>query len=386
MKVGYVLPSLQKPSGWRSHSIALLRAMRTYVDPVIFVSAADHPLALELFPKAQLFILPSTQGAFLGSPAGAQKLWETYRAIAGGSYPQMDLIHSLEAYPTGLVGSWLAGSIRRPHVITTHGTYGVVWYNFIPDRWVYQQVLHRTRLICPVSHGTARLVQQYFGAHLGKTLVRPILNGNDFYREVPQAAALGRTLPAIPTLLSVGDVKPRKGQMLSLQAFEKVRQRLPQARYEILGRADGEYAGELQKYIAAHGLQDCVRLSGAVSDEALQRAYETASVLVLTPQADNLHFEGFGLVYLEAGAYGVPVVATRTGGVPDAVKDGVTGYLAEPGDVAGIAEALLRLLEDPSLNRRMGRANRQWAETLTWEGTAKEQWSSYCEILEGTPA
>ena len=85
------------------------------------------------------------------------------------------------------------------------------------------------------------------------------------------------------------------------------------------------------------------------------------------------------MVYLEAGAYGLPVVGTRVGGVPDAVREDETGLLVEPDDVEGLVAALLRLLRDPHLAAEMGRANRRWAETLTWERFAEEQYKAYQE-------
>ena len=77
--------------------------------------------------------------------------------------------------------------------------------------------------------------------------------------------------------------------------------------------------------------------------------YQEAPVFVLTPMMEDLHFEGLGLVYLEAGAYGLPVVASRCGGVSDAVRDGENGILAPEGDIDQIARAILRPLEDPEL-------------------------------------
>jgi glycosyltransferase involved in cell wall biosynthesis len=121
---------------------------------------------------------------------------------------------------------------------------------------------------------------------------------------------------------------------------------------------------------------------GAVSDAELRELYRKASVFVLTPQQEGLHFEGFGLVYLEAGAYGLPVVGTSSGGVPDAVQDGVTGLLVDPQDVEGAAQALLRLLHNPELRREMGRANRRLSEALTWERCAAEYDRAYRSVLE----
>jgi phosphatidylinositol alpha-1,6-mannosyltransferase len=384
MKVAYLLPSLKNPSGWRSYSTALIRSLAAQVEPVIFAPAAFEQEARGLFPGCTVYILPETQEASLSSPAGMSRLLATYFAVASGRFPgDIDLVHSLEAYPTGLVGHWLARRLRRPHVISVPGSYGVVWHTQPLDRLAYAQVLKAARLVCPISHGTSRMMQQYFGPALAKTNMKPILIGNDYARRVPRRQAFEREFPAIPTLLSVGDVKPRKGQHASLAAFALVKRRLPAARYLIAGLVKpNPYFQQLQDFIAGRGLQD-VTFLGAVPDEELQRLYAQSSLFVLTPEQSGLQFEGFGLVYLEAGAYGLPVVATRSGGVPDAVKDRETGLLAEPGDTDGIAAALLRLLTDGELLRQMGRANRLWAETLTWERFAGEQLAAYQDILEG---
>lgn len=386
MKIGYVIPYLQKPTGWRSHTVAFVNAICQYVEPVLFVSAADYGIAKSLFPGRLIHLLPVTQGASMGSWRGRRDLAGCYLAIRRGRYPRVDLIHSLEAYPTGLVGSWLAGKLSCPHALTSHGTYGVVWYEEPLDRRLYEQVLKNTALICPVSYGTARLMQSYFSLAMSGARLQPILNGNTYAQSVPRAEAFGHAFPEVPTLLSVGDIKPRKGQHISLAAFAKVKEQLPQARYWIVGHYNPEnaYVQELQQFIRERGLKD-VTFKGLVSDEELRACYRSASVFVLTPQQVGLHFEGFGLVYLEAGAYGLPVVATRSGGTPDAVKDGETGLLAAQNDVAGVAEAILQLLSDTELARRLGRANRTWAEELTWERYAGEQYQLYQDLFAAGP-
>lgn len=381
MKVAYILPYLQKPSGWRSHAVAFLREMRVYVEPVLFVSEADASLAKSLFPDDMIYSLPVTQDASLSNWQGLKGLIACQRALANGRFPEVELVHSLEAYPTGLVGMWLSHKVDCPHVITAHGTYGVVWYEKPIDRRVYQRVLKDADLVCPVSNGTARLMCQYFSQQLPAARVQPILNGNDFFLDVPQREAVNRPFPSIPTLLSVGDVKPRKGQHISLAAYAQVKQRLPEARYWIVGSySPNDYYRGLQRFIEEQRLQD-VQFLGEVTEAELRQRYREASLFILTPQQVGLNFEGFGLVYLEAGAYGLPVIATHSGGVADAVNDGVTGFLCEPEDVDGIADSALSLLTDPERSREMGRANRAWAETLTWERNAGEQIKAYQRVL-----
>jgi phosphatidylinositol alpha-1,6-mannosyltransferase len=381
MKIAYILPSLQRASGWRSHAIAFLRAIANHVSPLLLVPAVDFEEAQQLFPQWPVFSLPATQTAAISSFHGLRLMLETRLALGRLNLPAVDLVHSLEAYPTGLAGDWLARRLRLPHILTSHGTYGVVWHDSFPDRVVYRGVLRRAGLVCPVSHGTARLMAQYFGRDMKASKVLPILNGNDFYRRVPPSLAFERQLPDIPTLLTVGDVKPRKGQHISLAAFAEVKKRLPGARYYLAGRyKNNNYFQKLQEFISQQKLGE-VYFLGAVSDEDLQKLYIQASAFVLAAQQAALHFEGFGLVYLEAGAYGLPVIGTRSGGVADAVKEGETGLLVEPQDVSGLADAMLRLLQDFDLAQRLGQANRRWAETLTWERNAGEYAQAYQDLL-----
>jgi len=185
-----------------------------------------------------------------------------------------------------------------------------------------------------------------------------------------------------PILLSVGGVKRRKGYHVCIEAFAQIRQRLPKAEYWIAGSVnDRKYLDALRAQIAALDLGG-VKFLGEVSVEELDRLYRSASVFLLAPQQGDRKFEGFGLVFLEAGAYGVPVVATRSGGVPDAVEDEVTGFLCAPDDSAALADAALSLLQDKELARRMGIANRRRAEFLSWERFAAEQMTIYEEIMD----
>jgi glycosyltransferase involved in cell wall biosynthesis len=384
LRVAFVVPDLQRPSGWRSFSVGAIRSLQEYagIHPVVFTSREDAISARRLLPACDLVIVPRTQFMGLRNPLTWPEMALTFWHIKNRQFPQVDLVHSLEAYPTGLVGSWLAWKLGKCHLITACGTYGVVWHNSVFDKLLYKQVLRRAWGMCPISHGTASLVQRYFGKALANVRVQPILPGNDYYKTVSRSESFHRQFSVTPTIISVGAVKLRKGYHISLAAFAKVKEQLPSARYFIVGSFDQNsyYYDQLRQFIAEHQLRD-VEFLGIVSEEKLQQYYRQASVFLLTPQQQGLYFEGFGLVYLEAGAYGLPVVGTRTGGVPDAVKDGVTGFLAEPHDVDCIANALLRLLTDVDLARRMGQANREWAETLTWERFAAEQYAVYQKAL-----
>lgn len=381
MRVAYVIPPIGKPSGYQRYTCGVIGAISQYVEPILFVPVRDRENAKALLPDHRIITLPATQKPAFRYVRSLPRLIATWTAILSREYPEVDLVHSLEAYPAGLVGSWLARKQGRPHVLTAHGTYGVCWYESLLDRLAYRHVLKKASAMCPVSHGTASLIRKYFEDAVADVSIQPILNGNNYYKAVPHSEAIHREPPTIPTILSVGAVKPRKGYHVSLQAFARVKEDIPSARYWIVGDIVNEpYHQDLLQFIATHQLED-VEFLGIVSEERLRQCYREASVFLLAPQQIGFSFEGFGLVYLEAGAYGLPVVGTRTGGVPDAVRDGQTGFLIEPDDVDGLADALKRLLTDAKLARQMGLANREWAETLTWERYAQEQYEVYKEVV-----
>jgi glycosyltransferase involved in cell wall biosynthesis len=128
-----------------------------------------------------------------------------------------------------------------------------------------------------------------------------------------------------------------------------------------------------------------VEFLGEVSGKTLQSCFEESSLFVLMSQEEGLSFEGFGLVFLEAGAYGLPVVGTRTGGIPDAVHDGETGILVAPDDVTGAARAMETLLRTPALARTMGLAGRAYAESLTWERYSEQMMQVYLRAVDKGP-
>ena len=382
MHVAYVAPSLKPSSGWRSLTVGAIGSLQRHagVEPLLVVSGEDARAAKELLPNCPRLVVPKTQLLAPGSPWGwpmALATWLRARRVR----TEPALVHSLEAYPTGLVGHWLATRLGCPHVITAGGTYAVCWVQAGLDRRIYERVLRRAGVLCPISQGTADLMRRHFAAALDESRLRVIVLGTDRHRKVPRDVAFGRAPAHAPVMLSVGAIKPRKGYEASLRAFALVKARVPDARYRIVGRLDQpDYFETLKQMVVDDDIRDVEFLTD-VSDAELDRHYRDASVFLLTPEQHGLAFEGFGLVYLEAGAYGLPVVATASGGVTDAVRHRHTGLLAPPGSVEEIARLILALLQDPELAKRLGRANRQWAERLTWERFAEEQYETHERLL-----
>ncbi len=175
-----------------------------------------------------------------------------------------------------------------------------------------------------------------------------------------------------PTVLTIARLEDRyKGHDVLVRAMALVRARVPHARWVVLG--DGPLRPALEELATAHGLDaETVRFLGPVSDEARDAWLDRAHVFAMPSRlpAGGYAGEGFGIVYLEAGAHGLPVVAGDVGGALDAVVDGETGLLVDPTDHVAVADGLSRLLEEPSFAAELGVAGAARAARFAWPEVA----------------
>ena len=172
-----------------------------------------------------------------------------------------------------------------------------------------------------------------------------------------------------PTLLSVARLAELyKGHDTLIRVLPLVRARCPGTRLRVAG--DGPLREYLHRIAKSVGVDDAVEFLGEVADDSLPELYRTSDAFVLMSRESPSKggAEGFGIVCLEAAACEKPVVAGRSGGLVDAVEDGVTGILVDPEDPAAVAEALIAVLSDSALAERMGQAGRERVlARFTWE-------------------
>ena len=174
-----------------------------------------------------------------------------------------------------------------------------------------------------------------------------------------------------PTLITVGRLVSRKGIDTVLQALSHLRTQFPYLRYEIVG--DGPERERLQNLTSTLGLNDVVTFLGKLSDAEMLAAYGRAHIFVMPAREENASMEGFGIVYLEASACGLPVVAGRSGGVLEAVREGITGILVEPNQPEALADALQTLLNNPALMHQLGENGRAWVQNdMNWDRAAQQ--------------
>lgn len=175
------------------------------------------------------------------------------------------------------------------------------------------------------------------------------------------------------TFLSVGAIGERKGQLLTLKAFEQVRRTGMESRLVFVGTvANGSYYEELKSAIDNSEYQKDISLFVDLPSEELKQRYSESHVFVLHSEEESQ-----GIVFAEAMAAGMPVVATTVGGVPYVVKDGNTGLLSEYGDVALFAKNMGELMEDVVLWSSMSRCSKQIAEYYHWSSVCDKVFNLY---------
>ena len=377
LRVCVVTWQLRPDSGWGRYSLGLVRGLRERGVAVRVLTERRSPPPAEL---RDLRIIPclTVPLASLDRPfAVAWNLAHVLRRARGA-----DLVHFF-VEPYALAASLV---FPRPYLITVHGTYGIApLRGHALVRRLFARSLRRARAVVCVSRFTrARMAE---ALALGNLEV--INNGLELpagAREVPSPSlAPGPWTPAPnngPVLLGVGALKPRKGYHVAVESLPIVRRRYPGVRYFLVGDdGDRRYVDQLRASVSRLGLERNVTITGRIDDRQLDALYRRCDAFVLPPVNSGAAFEGFGLTYLEANAYGKPVVGSLDCGAEDAIRDGDNGLLAPQGDPAAVAERILRLLDDPPAAGRMGARGREMALARDWSHVVGEYLALYERAL-----
>ena len=182
-----------------------------------------------------------------------------------------------------------------------------------------------------------------------------------------------------PVLLTISRLYARKGIDRVIESLPAIVRQSPDIVYLIVG--EGSYRPTLENLVAQHGLGRNVVFAGAVADYELTDHYSLGDVFIMANrQMPDGETEGFGLVFLEANACGLPVIAGRDGGSVDAVTDQLNGLLVDGDDTAAIAEAVNRLFADDVLRQRLRVAGSKVALASGWDRRV-EQFLQFCDRL-----
>lgn len=182
------------------------------------------------------------------------------------------------------------------------------------------------------------------------------------------------------TVLYAGRVIPRKNLLDLLRALVVVRKDIPDVRLRVAGEIESDpiYVGLCRQFLTQQGLGGAVTFLGSLTTQQMAHEYERCAILALPSKQETAP-----VAIAEAMAAGRPVVATRICGMRYMVEDGVSGFLVEDGDVYGLADALLRLLNDPLLRRQMGQRGKELASVrFRADLVARRTYETYLQVMD----
>lgn len=258
----------------------------------------------------------------------------------------------------GVAGYLLGKLLRVPYFVFAHG---LDIRSALPSRkalWLMRRVCRGASAVLVNSRYTQALVADSAGVRESR-IVRPVVQAERFG---VSAAANPRRIPDKRVILTVARLSGSKNHAAVLGVLPDLLKEYPDLVYRIVG--SGEQEAALRDMAAEMGVAGSVIFEGEVSEADLPLYYQACELFVLVSKEFTAQtgVEGFGIVFLEAAASARPVVASRSGGISDAVADGETGILVDPDHPAALKNAIVRLLTDREYARRLGEAGRRRVE------------------------
>jgi phosphatidylinositol alpha-1,6-mannosyltransferase len=266
-----------------------------------------------------------------------------------------------ELHMAFLLPAWIAKHlIGASYGVFLHGHDVLKTLNYgLLLRRIFFFMLNDAAFLIPNSHSTLDNAQKMGLDKSRLHLIFPSVDQDEF--KPKQSPDVIKTLLGVQgkrVILHVGYLIPRKGADKLLEALPQVLCSYPDAYLVIIG--EGPYKEELKDLVKRLGLESAVSFVGNIPHEQISEYFASCEIFVMisreTPETKDI--EGFGIVYLEAGLFGKPVIGSHSGGVTDAVLDRKTGFLVDPLNVKEISETMILLLQDTVLAKRLGEEGR----------------------------
>ena len=279
------------------------------------------------------------------------------------------------AAPLALMASALRKSGVKKIIALTHG-HEVWWAKIFPFNLAMKRIGNGVDHLTFLGEFTRNAIAQSLTQRSAHAMVK-IAPGIDTSHFIPQPDAMQKRitlgLENKKIIISVGRLVHRKGQDKLIEALPSVLRKIPNAHLLIVG--EGPYKSHLEKLVNKLSLTENITFVGRILYDKLPSYLSAADLFVMPSRSRffGLEVEGLGIVYLEASACGIPVVAGNSGGAPDAVIDGVTGLCVDGTDVIQIAQAVIEICSDAARASKMGSAGRDWiVDQWRWEIWSKE--------------
>jgi len=270
-------------------------------------------------------------------------------------------IHFINVFPVGIAGPIMKTCFGVKYFTYVHGldVMGMRGSRFFP---LLMTILRRSdKVIANSQYTRSRLVELGIGEEQ-IVIIPPGLNIGKLKgavgHEVNVRSKYG--LQDNKVMITVSRLVERKGHDITLRAVRQVMTRIPDLKYVICG--EGPYRSELERLVQQYELDDVVVFTGGIPDHELHQLYQCSDLFIMPSRdiKEKGDVEGFGIVFLEANYYRLPVIGGNSGGIPDAVRDSVTGYLVDPLDEKEIADRIEQLVMDEDLARTLGDNGYDW--------------------------
>ncbi|MFY9493279.1 MAG: glycosyltransferase family 4 protein [Minisyncoccia bacterium] len=295
-----------------------------------------------------------------------------------GIFSQSEVIHALDGWPYGFIATAFSVGLRKKIVITAIGTGAVQpLYRFFKKTlmiWAYK----KADKVVAISNNTKKEILKI----IPNLKIEVINHGVDFEKFSSFAPTSSKTSEGRgkvtegkqitdlkPYILSVGTLKKRKGYEYSIETFARISKQFPELKYVIVGK--GPEKDNLKYQMSNLKIENKVVFFDKVEEDFLIALYHAAELFILLPQDDGKDIEGFGLVFLEAAVYGLPIIATLNTSAEDAVKNGINGFLVPTNDGKKAAEAILSIIGDIGLKEKLSRASIDFAKSMSWNKVAQ---------------
>ena len=271
------------------------------------------------------------------------------------------------AAPLGVSARWLRKAGAQHIVALTHG-HEVWWSKVWPFSLAISEIARSIDVVTYLGDFTHQAIARRFKDKNKLTKIAPGIDTEHFRpldgRELREKYGIADRA----TIVSVGRLVHRKGQDRLVEAMPLVLKEIPEAHLVFIG--EGPHRKKLDQLVKRHKLENHVTFIGRIQYSDLPRHFSLGDIFAMPSRSRlfGLEVEGLGIVYLEASACGLPVVGGNSGGAPDAVKEGITGFVVDGNDLPEIADRIITLLKDDELRNQMGNAGRSWAmEEWQWK-------------------
>jgi phosphatidyl-myo-inositol dimannoside synthase len=343
---------------------AFVHAMAFRLDDVIVYAPAWQGAVA--FDAAQPFEVVRHPSSLMLPTGGVGR-----RACAILRERRCDAVWFGAAAPLALLAPRLRRAGAQRIVATTHG-HEAGWAQLPLARQVLRKISADVDVLTYLGDYTRRRLARVVSPSATLERLAPGVDAGFFRPDAGGAAVRDRYgLEGRRVVVCVSRLVPRKGQDTLIKAMPAIIGAVPDAALLVVG--DGPYRRRLEKLVDKVGVRAGVRFTGAVRWDDLPAHFDAGDVFAMPcrTRRGGLDVEGLGIVYLEASASGLPVVAGSSGGAPDAVLSGETGEVVDGNDVTQVASSVANLLANPDRARVMGNAGRAWVEgKWSWDAAA----------------